>query len=127
MTRNSIKPILKKKSAYKVSGTLWIECEGEKFFGPGRMELLEKIGETGSINKAARLMEMSYKKAWEMISSLNSQANKPFVITQAGGEKGGGSVITEEARSLICYHQEMRLRFAAFLEKESARLLEDQG
>src|SRR4051812_37673834 len=120
MAQLSINNILRKKTRYSVSGTLWIECEGERFFGPGRVELLEKIDETGSINKAAKLMEMSYKKAWEMVNAMNSQANKPFVITQTGGEKGGGSVITEEARSLIRYHQEMRLRFAVFLEKESA-------
>lgn len=122
MPHTSISNILRKKTRYKVSGTLWIDCEGERFFGPGRVELLEKIAETGSINKAAKLMEMSYKKAWEMVNTLNSQADKPFVITQTGGEKGGGSVITDEARSLIRYHKELRLRFAAFLEQESARL-----
>ena len=57
------------------------------------------IAETGSISKAARHMGMSYKKAWEMIDSLNKQTAKPVVIVQTGGEKGGGSVITEEALS----------------------------
>lgn len=115
--------ILKKKFSYKVTGSLWIECEGERFFGPGRMELLQKIDETGSINKAARLMGMSYKKAWEMINALNTQADAPLVITQTGGEKGGGSVITEQARQLMSYHQFLRQRFMDFLEKESAALL----
>ncbi|MBE7173113.1 MAG: winged helix-turn-helix domain-containing protein [Williamsia sp.] len=114
--------ILQKKSQYKVAGSLWIECENERFFGPGRVELLQKIEETGSINKAARLMGMSYKKAWEMISALNVQAARPLVITQTGGEKGGGSVITEEAKQLIAYHYQLRQRFQEFLEKETAGL-----
>jgi molybdate transport system regulatory protein len=118
----SLKSILNKKAAYKISGSLWIECDGERFFGPGRVELLEKIEKTGSINKAAKEMEMSYKKAWEMINALNAQAQKPLVITQAGGEKGGGSVITEEAKLLIKYHQDLRKRFLAFLEEESQNL-----
>ena len=122
MTNKSMKPILNKKFVYKISGKLWIECEGEGFFGPGRVELLQKIEQTGSINKAAKEMGMSYKKAWEITNELNTQASKPLVITQAGGEKGGGSIITEEAKSLIAYHQQLRKRFLAFLEKETKNL-----
>ena len=122
MDRSSIKSLLQKKSTYKVTGSLWIECEGERFFGPGRVELLQRIEETGSINKAAKLMGMSYKKAWEMISVLNTQASKPFVITQTGGEKGGGSVVTEEAKQLMDYHLHLRQRFLAFLEEETKKL-----
>lgn len=123
MARTSVKPVLQKRFTYKVTGSLWIECEGERFFGPGRAELLQKIAETGSINKAAKQMGMSYKKAWEMITALNTQASRPLVITQTGGDKGGGSSITEEAKQLIDYHQELRKRFLAFLEKETTRLL----
>ncbi|WP_153799937.1 winged helix-turn-helix domain-containing protein [Foetidibacter luteolus] len=122
MVTASVKSILSKKSSYKVNGSLWIECEGERFFGLGRVELLQRIDETGSINKAAKLMNMSYKKAWEMINALNSQAAAPFVITQTGGEKGGGSVITDEARQLISYHKNLRQRFAEFLERETGKL-----
>lgn len=123
MVQSFVKSILKKESNYKVTGSLWIECNGERFFGPGRVELLERIEETGSINKAAKQMGMSYKKAWEMINALNSQTAKPFVITQTGGEKGGGSVITTEAKQFIAYHQELRLRFLDFLQKETDHFL----
>jgi molybdate transport system regulatory protein len=122
MNRKSIKSILNQKFVYKINGRLWIECEGEGFLGPGRVELLQRIEETGSINKAAREMGMSYKKAWEMINALNIQAGKLLVITQAGGEKGGGSVITEEAKQLIAYHNQLRQRFLSFLEKETQNL-----
>ena len=115
--------MLHKKSTYRVTGSLWIECEGERFFGPGRVELLQGIEETGSINKAAKKMGMSYKKAWEMINALNNQTVRPFVITQTGGDKGGGSTITAEAKQLIAYHQQLRKRFLSFLEKETKQLL----
>ena len=88
----SIKHILKKELDIKVGGKLWLESEGERFFGPGPMELLEKIEETGSISSAAKAMNMSYKKAWELINHLNDQTNSPVVIPQTGGEKGGGAV-----------------------------------
>jgi len=122
MAKQSLKSVLNKKSAYKIGGTLWIEYQGEGFLGPGRVELLQQIEKTGSINKAAAAMRMSYMKAWEMINALNTQAAKPLVITQAGGEKGGGSIITEEAKALISYHIELRKRFLAFLEKETKNL-----
>jgi len=118
----SIKHILKKEFSFKVTGSLWIECEGERFFGPGKAELLERIADTGSINKAAKQMGMSYKKAWEMINSLNAQTARPVVIPQTGGEKGGGSTITDEAWQLIKFHRLLRERFTAFLEKETKRL-----
>jgi molybdate transport system regulatory protein len=84
---------------------------------------MQRIDKTGSINKAAAEMGMSYKKAWEMVTALNAQSAKPFVITQAGGEKGGGSVITEEAKVLIAYYTKLRQRFLAFLEKETRNLI----
>ncbi|HZX58070.1 MAG TPA: LysR family transcriptional regulator, partial [Mucilaginibacter sp.] len=83
---------------------------------------LERIAETGSISSAAKEMNMSYKKAWELINKLNAHSTNQVVIPQTGGEKGGGSTLTEEAMELIKYHRQLRKRFAAFLEKESKRL-----
>lgn len=118
----SVKDILKNPDSKKVNGSLWIESDGEHFFGPGPVELLERIEATGSISMAAKEMKMSYKKAWELVNNLNAQMASPVVIPQAGGEKGGGSTITPEAAELIKYHHQMRERFAAFLEAETARL-----
>ena len=92
------------------------------FFGPGPVELLEKIAETGSINKAAKKMGMSYKKAWKLISLLNEHTHQPVVLLQTGGKKGGGSVLTPEARQLIAFYQLLRSRFTTFLQKETALL-----
>lgn len=117
-----IKNILKKNISVKVTGSLWLESRNGAFFGPGPVELLERIADTGSINKAAKEMKMSYKKAWELVSVLNAQAASPVVIAQSGGEKGGGSTITEEAMELIKYHRQLRERFKVFLEKETQRL-----
>jgi len=118
----SIKHILKKELEIKAGGKLWLESGGERFFGPGPLELLEKIEETGSISNAAKTMNMSYKKAWELINHLNNQTNSPVVVPQAGGEKGGGSTLTPEAIELIKYYKALRKRFKAFLENETERL-----
>ncbi len=117
----AIKDILV-NGALKVNGSLWLEGNGKRFFGPGPVELLELIQETGSINQAAKKMKMSYKKAWELINNLNNMSDTPLVVTSTGGDNGGGSAISEEARQLITYHRELRIRFSKFLEEETQRL-----
>ena len=118
----SIQHIFKKKLNYSIGGRLYIECDSGHFFGPGKAELLERIEKTGSLSEAAKQMEMSYKKAWEMVSELNEQSAMPMVILKSGGEKGGGSVITDEAKELLTQHKLLRKRFQDFLEKETERL-----
>src|ERR1700739_621161 len=118
----SIKDILKQVDEGKINGSLWIESADGRFLGPGPIELLERIAETGSISNAAKEMNMSYKKAWELINNLNAHTTTPVVIPQAGGEKGGGSVLTQEAVQLIKYHRQLRKSFSDFLEKESKKL-----
>jgi len=117
-----LKNFLKKNHRFSVNGSLWLECNGKKYFGPGPMELLERIEKIGSINKAAKQMEMSYKKAWEIIDRLNRNAGHPLVNTRIGGEKGGGSVISSDAKKLIAYHKMLRKKFIHFLEKETGFL-----
>jgi len=116
----SSKKILPEKGI-RVNGSLWIEHNGRRFFGPGPVQLLEGIEETGSISKAAKKMQMSYKKAWDIVDNLNSTGKIPLVITATGGEKGGGSTISPEARALIAAYKQLRERFSAFLELESQR------
>jgi molybdate transport system regulatory protein len=107
---------------FRVNGSLWLEGDGTRFFGPGPVELLKLIEETGSINQAAKKMGMSYKKAWEIVSRLNEIIGSPMVITATGGEKGGGSSIAEEAKQLIEWYQSLRERFRKFMEEESRKL-----
>jgi molybdate transport system regulatory protein len=66
---------------FRVNGRLWIESTDERFLGPGRVELLEKITQFGSIAKAAAAMEMFYKKAWDPVASMNRQSSSPLVLT----------------------------------------------
>jgi len=67
-------------------------------------------------------MGMSYKKAWELVNNLNSMAIRPLVVTSTGGEKGGGSSISVEAKLMIAWHRRLRERFRIFLEQETANL-----
>src|SRR5215210_6863216 len=107
---------------FKVNGRLWIESDQDRFLGPGRIELLQKIQEFGSISKAAAAMEMSYKKAWDLVASMNQQAIDPFVVAQTGGRKGGGARVTEAGQQAIVSYQALQARFQALLNQETQAL-----
>ena len=111
-----------KTNQLKLKAILRIVGEEEPVFGPGRLQLLQQIEKTGSINQAAKNMGMSYKKAWQMINSMNTQAEKPLITTQTGGNSGGGAVITVEGREVMHYYEGLQKRFQNFLEQETENL-----
>jgi molybdate transport system regulatory protein len=69
--------------------------------GPGKIALLEAIAQTGSLSKAARDLNMSYRRAWLLIESLNSIFRKPVTAAQVGGKHGGGMVLTPFGKTVI--------------------------
>ncbi len=109
------------KESYQVVGAVWIEkSDGtDRFLGKGRIQLMELIIEHGSISQAAKAMNMSYKRAWELINSMNVQSSKPFVITQVGGKRGGGAVVTDEGVKAIVEYKALQQRFKDFLKQET--------
>lgn len=105
-------------SEIKVENRIWIEKDGFPFVGSGRVTLLELIHETGSMSKAAKKLGMSYKKAWELVKSMNSQADKELVIKATGGKNGGGTQLTPTGLSIIKQFRELEEKSKRFLKKE---------
>jgi molybdate transport system regulatory protein len=70
--------------------------------GPGRIELLGLVAETGSIREAARRMNMSYMKAWLLIKSMPT-----LVTVRRGGDQHGGAELTESGRKAVALYREM--------------------
>ncbi len=81
--------------------------------GPGKADLLRAIEETGSISAAARQMEMSYRRAWLLVDTMNQAFKSPVVVTLTGGKAGGGAAVTE-------FGKEVLQRYSAMEEKASA-------
>jgi molybdate transport system regulatory protein len=81
--------------------SLRIDLDPESRIGPGKIELLERIAAFGSIAAAGRSMDMSYRRAWELVEELNSVFGKPVVERQIGGKHGGGAKLTELGLALI--------------------------
>lgn len=69
--------------------------------GPGKMELLAAIRDVGSISGAARRMQMSYRRAWLLVETMNSCFQKPLVVTATGGRAGGGAHLTPEGEKVL--------------------------
>ncbi|NTG47629.1 LysR family transcriptional regulator [Agrobacterium rhizogenes] len=87
--QQSLKPVLR------------VHFSEQERLGRGKMELLEHIRETGSISAAGRAMDMSYRRAWLLISELNHMFREPVVESQRGGQKGGGAVLTPFGEELL--------------------------
>jgi molybdate transport system regulatory protein len=67
--------------------------------GPGKIILLETVARTGSISAAAREMDMTYRRAWELIDHMNKAFGQPLIHGQTG--KTGGASLTEFGQKVI--------------------------
>lgn len=81
--------------------------------GPGKADLLERIERCGSIAAAGREMNMSYKRAWELIGTLNAMFRAPLVESTRGGPGGGGAVLTDLGREVLALYRTFQVEAAA--------------
>lgn len=103
-------------------GRFWIESPQGTFLGQGRVILLERIREHGSISAAARSMQMSYRQAWELVNSMNTHSTSPLVNSATGGKGGGGASLTKTGEQAITLYHQVWEDFEAFLAQRSAGL-----
>jgi molybdate transport repressor ModE-like protein len=87
---------------------------GVNLGGPGRIALLAKIAECGSITQAAKAIRMSYKAAWDAIDAMNNLAGEPLVERLAGGKGGGGTRLTARGEQLVANFSADRTRAPEF-------------
>jgi molybdate transport system regulatory protein len=80
---------------------VWLEANDGYVLGEGRVALLHAIQRTGSLNRAAADMRMSYRAAWGSIRTMEKRLGIPLLETSRGGEHGGGSQLTPEAEQLV--------------------------
>lgn len=95
---------------------LWLDNDG-KAFGDGPYEMLSKIDQLGSLRKAAGEMGMSYSQAWGLLHTIEKRLGFALLDRKTGGDSGGGSALTPDARKLM-------KKYAAFRD-EAKRLLDE--
>lgn len=78
--------------------------------GPGKADLLEAIERTGSISAGARYLGMSYKRAWDLVDTMNKSFREPLVATATGGSHGGGAQVTEFGYEVLRRYREIEVK-----------------
>ena len=104
---------------YNISYRFWITQGDEPFLGKGRVELLLKIEELGSLKKASEALKMSYRKAYYSISHINKFSEKPVVIIKRGGKNGGSSELTPHGIELIERFKILSKKFDNFIDNNT--------
>lgn len=87
--------------------TLRLTLSDRVALGPGKADLLEAIRDTGSIAAAGRRMGMSYQRAHDLVSALNTDFRAPLVDAMAGGARGGGARLSALGEAVLAAYREV--------------------
>ena len=96
---------------------LRVLCGRDPAMGPGRIQLLELIGETGSLRSAATRMGMAYMTAWMHVKALNRRFRSPLVVAKRGGKTGGGAALTEMGQKVVALYRRMEEESRAAIQE----------
>jgi molybdate transport system regulatory protein len=105
----------------------WVEGELRlaRILDSRMIGLLRAIDQSGSINQAAKQMDLSYKGAWQMIDRANNLAPKVLITTAIGGSKGGGTCLTAAGKSLLQLFTRLEQKHRQFLQQLNQSLVDD--
>ena len=87
--------------------------KGNYVLGGGGAELLRLISEEKDLGKAAKKLNISYKKAWNILHKMKENCGESPVISHRGGKGGGGGIELSETGSLLL---EMYQKFENFFK-----------
>lgn len=85
---------------------------GEIALGPGKASLLEAIRDTGSIAAAGRQMNMSYRRAWLLVDTMNRCFQGALVSTEKGGAGRGGAALTPLGAQVLARYRSLEAKAA---------------
>ena len=105
--------------------SLRIDIDGERRIGPGKIALLESIRDCGSISAAGRAMDMSYKRAWDLVDEMNRICGQAAVDRQTGGKQGGGAALTPFGIRLVRSYRDIERAAANAVHKRLVALRAD--
>jgi len=87
----------------------WRVTRGDTIaLGPGKADVLEAIGRTGSISAAALALGMSYRRAWLLVEAMNRCFLRPLVATSSYRRRG--AVLTAEGRRVLRVYRRIEIR-----------------
>ncbi len=89
--------------------TLRIELDRGRL-GHGKVELLEHIGRCGSLAAAARELQMSYKRAWELLAATNEMFAEAVTVSLPGRNVEGSTQLTAFGERVIALYRAIEKR-----------------
>ena len=92
--------------------------------GPGKIALLEHIAASGSLSQAARELDMSYRRAWLLLDSLNTSFRQPATQATTGGRGGGGVTLTAFGLRLIERYRKFEAELSRHAQRQFAEFAE---
>ncbi len=99
-----------------------IDFDGDRYIGHGRIQLLELIGQHGSIAQAAKAMGMSYKRAWYLMDEFSALFVDPLIERQHGGRGGGAAKLTPFGADLVRQYRDMEAKALSTFAKPLASI-----
>lgn len=91
-----------------ITRILFLDDNGNKFFGEGPCRLLRGVEETGSLRSSAAREGMAYTKALKLLHHAEEALGFPLTQRAAGGRDGGGSVLTKEGKEWLRAYEAYR-------------------
>jgi molybdate transport system regulatory protein len=111
----------------EIKSKLWIEVDGKPVFGRGRRFLLEAIDKHGSINQAAKEINISYRKAWGYIKAMEERLGFKLIERQTGGKNGGGAILTTAAKTFLSKYVELESGVREKVDEKFRKVFKDNG
>ena len=100
---------------------VWIEYKGKYVMGLGLYNLLSEIEKNQTISKAAKLLQMSYKFAWNLIKRAEKGYGVKLVKSIKGGAKKGITEVTAEGKRLLTLFEKIMTEINEIIKKYNTR------
>lgn len=114
----------RKSKTHPLGPQLRVYLTPRDHLGPGKADLLALIAKTGSIVAAGKAMDMSYRRAWLLVDTLNKMFKTPLVEKSKGGKGGGGgAALTGLGRAVLARYRAMERKTAKAVASDLAALL----
>ena len=85
----------------RVRFKIWVEDDDGVILSEWRVRLLEAVEETGSLAKAAAVVGVPYRTAWERVREIEAALGETMLVSESGGATGGGSRLTPAGLDLV--------------------------
>lgn len=107
----------------RIRTKVWIDDDqGKVIFGSGREHMLEAIERLGSMNKAAKALNMSYRALWGRIKSTEERLGTRVLVTKLGGGKDCGSALTPAGKDFLKNFKRLKARIVKVADQEFAKM-----